>query len=89
MKYYVYMLENVSKRHYIGITTEPSRRLNEHNSGSTKSTRPFRPWKLIYSEAFDTRSDACKREWRLKHSKGCKEKLNIIKKYGGIAPHSS
>ena len=84
MKYYVYILENVKGRHYIGTTTEPSRRLTEHNSGSTRSTRPFGPWKLIYKEDFDSRQDACKREWYLKHAKGYKEKLRIIKNFGGV-----
>ena len=78
------MLENAKDRHYIGITTEPSRRLAEHNSGSTRSTRAFGPWKLIYQEEFDSRQDACKREWYLKHAKGKKEKLNIIEEFGGI-----
>lgn len=85
MKYYVYILENAGLRRYIGITTDPNRRLTEHNKGSAKSTRPFGPWKLIYSENFATRSDACKREWHLKHAKGRKEKLDIIQNHGGIA----
>jgi len=85
MKYFVYLLENANSRHYVGITTDPTRRLMEHNSGSTKSTRPFRPWKMIYTEEFDTRQDACKREWHLKHAKGRKEKLDIIQNYGEVA----
>lgn len=85
MKYCVYMLENESNRHYVGITTDPARRLVEHNSGSTKSTRPFRPWKIIHTEEFDSRQEACKREWHLKHAKGSKEKLDIIKQHGEIA----
>ena len=85
MKYFVYMIENESRRHYIGITTDPERRVKEHNRGSAKSTRPFGPWKLIYIEEFDSRSEACKREWYLKHTEGRKEKSEIIKKYGRIA----
>lgn len=89
MKYYVYILENANNRHYVGITTEPDRRLIEHNNGSTKSTKSFRPWKLIYAEVFDSRREACKREWHLKHPKGYKEKLDIIKKVwrdAGVQP---
>ena len=85
MKYFVYMLENANKRHYVGITTDPARRLIEHNVGSAKSTRPFGPWKTIYAEEFDSRSEACKREWYLKHAEGRKEKLGIIEKYGEVA----
>jgi len=75
------MLENASARHYVGITTDPARRLAEHNAGSAKSTRPFGPWKTIYTEEFESRSEACKREWFLKHAEGRKEKLSIIKEY--------
>ncbi len=85
MKYFVYMIENSKRRHYVGITTDQNRRLAEHNHGGAKSTKPFRPWKLIYSESFDSRSEACKREWYLKHSAGRKEKLEIIKKFGEVA----
>jgi len=85
MKYFVYILENAKGRHYVGITTETHRRLIEHNKGSAKSTRPFGPWKMIYTEKFKTRSEACKREWHLKNSEGRKEKLNIIQKHGEVA----
>jgi len=85
MKYFAYILENQRGRHYVGVTTDPRRRVSEHNNGGAKSTRPFGPWKLIYTEEFATRSEACKREWHLKNSKGRKEKLGIIQKHGGIA----
>ncbi|MEI6144047.1 MAG: GIY-YIG nuclease family protein [Candidatus Berkelbacteria bacterium] len=85
MKYFVYMLENKNGRHYIGITTDLARRLSEHNNDGAKSTRPFGPWKMIYSEHFDSRSEACKREWYLKNFPGRKEKLEIIKKFGEVA----
>jgi len=89
MKYFVYIIENDKNRHYVGMTMDPKRRLVEHNNSGAKSTRPFRPWKMIYVEEFCFRSDACKREWHLKHSEGRKEKLEIIQKFGGIAPRLS
>jgi len=85
MDYFVYILKNNNGRHYIGITTDPARRLIEHNKGNTKSTRPFKPWKVIYLEKYTDRSQACKREWYLKHPIGYKEKLEIIYKHGGVA----
>ena len=82
----MYVLSSLqSKRYYIGYTIDVKRRLLEHNAGDTKSTRPFGPWKMIYFEGFDSKSDAYKREWYLKHSKGRKEKLEIIKKHGEVA----
>ena len=86
MKYFVYILKSLKeKRFYVGFTIDLERRLLEHNEGNTKSTRPFRPWKLIYSESFESKSEAMRREWFLKHAKGRKEKLEIIKKYGEVA----
>ena len=83
MNFYVYIIRSLKdKRCYVGFTIDLERRLREHNDGNTKSTKPFRPWKMIYSERFDSKSDAYKREWHLKHSKGRKEKLDIIKRYG-------
>jgi len=71
--------------HNIGCTTDIDKRLKEHNSGKTKSTKPYIPWKLIYSEKFNNKMKAYKREWFLKHPKGYLSKLDIIKKSGEVA----
>jgi len=86
MKHYVYILRSINyKRHYVGYTINIERRVSEHNNGNTKSTRPFKPWKLIYFEEFDDKSKAYKREWHLKHSRGYKEKIEIIRNIGEVA----
>lgn len=85
MEYFVYILENKDKRHYIGCTSNIKKRLEAHNAGVTRSTKPYRPWKLIYLEKFDSKQGAYKKEWYLKHPKGYQEKLAIIKKHGGFA----
>ncbi len=86
MKYHVYILKSqTTSRFYIGCTTNPEDRLREHNLGKTKSTKPFIPWKIIYTEIFFDKNKAFKREWHLKHPKGYLEKLEIIKKHGGFA----
>ena len=38
------------------------RRLKEHNSGKTKSTKGFIPWKLIFTEICENRKIARLRE---------------------------
>jgi len=82
MNYFVYFLRSlVEHRYYIGFTTDLKSRLENHNNGKTKSTRYYRPWKIIYSEKFINKKNAYKREWHLKHPKGYLEKLEIIKKY--------
>ncbi|MCX7616265.1 MAG: GIY-YIG nuclease family protein [Patescibacteria group bacterium] len=84
MRYFVYFLKSESTgRFYIGCTRDIDKRLRYHNSGKNKSTKPYRPWKLIYFESYDSIKDAYRREWYLKHSKGYLEKRFIIKKYGG------
>jgi len=86
MKHFVYIIKSISRnRYYIGYTIDIERRVREHNAGSAKSTRPFGPWKLIYSESFDKKSDAYKREYHLKHAKGRKEKSDIIANCGRVA----
>jgi putative endonuclease len=57
-------------RLYIGQTSDLSKRLLQHNSGLSKSTKHNIPWKLIYSEKFNFRSGAKKREKELKSHKG-------------------
>ena len=78
--YYVYFLQSLKvKRFYIGVTEDLVTRLKKHNNGSSRSTAPYRPWKLIYSEEYSDKSEAYKREYYLKRPKGYLEKLEIIK----------
>jgi len=84
--YQVYFLKSENGQHfYIGCTSDLVKRLKDHNAGKNRSTKPFRPWHVVYSEDFTEKTDAFKREWFLKHPRGYKEKCVIIKKYGGVA----
>jgi putative endonuclease len=57
------------RRTYVGWTTDLKRRLRQHNSGrGAKSTRG-RQWRLLYSEACKSRSQAMSREWYIKHDR--------------------
>ncbi|HOI28550.1 MAG TPA: GIY-YIG nuclease family protein [Melioribacteraceae bacterium] len=68
--YYVYVLKSlVKERFYIGHTSDLQNRLNEHNSGRTKSTKTYIPWSIIYTETYLTRSEAYKRELEIKSYK--------------------
>jgi len=84
--YNVYILKSLkTQRFYIGSTTDYDKRLLQHNAGNTKSTKPYRPWKLIYKESYATKKEAAKREWYLKHPPGYSEKLRILKSLGEVA----
>lgn len=79
--WYVYILQStIRKRFYVGVTQNIEFRLRDHNKGSTKSTKPYRPWKLIYKESYKDKKEAYKREYYLKHPKGYLEKIKIIDK---------
>ena len=67
--YYAYVLENKEGRHYIGSCANIIRRLRKHNQNSVRSTKHKGPFKIIYKEAFNTRTEARKREYQLKNYK--------------------
>lgn len=71
MFFYVYVLQSKqSGDMYVGYTDNLIRRVKEHNLGLNKSTKPYRPWALIYYEACRNREDAKRREKYCKTSKG-------------------
>ncbi len=67
---YVLYSSKVQKK-YTGHTNDLDRRIKEHNLGLLGiSTKNKGPWVLIYSEQFNTRSEAILREKELKTGKG-------------------
>ncbi len=68
--FYVYvLLSTVNRDVYVGFSTDLRVRFSEHNAGKVKSTKGYRPWKLIYYEAYASRQDATRREKQLKMHK--------------------
>ncbi len=68
---YVYVLKSENDgRMYVGMSANAYKRLSEHNAGRTKSTKGYRPWKLIHLEEYPTRSKARAREKYLKTGYG-------------------
>jgi len=67
--FYLYILQSQKdKGFYIGISTDPQKRLSEHNKGKTKSTKPRIPFIIIYQKEFKKRIDPRKREIELKNN---------------------
>ena len=61
--YYVYILLNEARtRTYTGVADDVNKRLGDHNAGSVKSSRPYRPYKIIHTEAFETLGEARQKE---------------------------
>ena len=55
---------------YVGLTDNVERRFNQHNSGYERTTKPYRPFKIILIESFETRELARIREKYLKSGVG-------------------
>jgi putative endonuclease len=80
---YLYILESlVNGQYYIGVSDDPDGRLIAHNSGYNKSTRTYRPYKIIFQLAFETKALAMEREKKLKNLKSRKKIMEWIKKNG-------
>ncbi len=64
----MYMVQCADGTFYTGITTDPVRRLAEHNGTArgARYTRARRPVQLVYHEQAVSRSEAGKREWQLR-----------------------
>ncbi|OGD62589.1 hypothetical protein A2160_06155 [Candidatus Beckwithbacteria bacterium RBG_13_42_9] len=82
MFYYTYILLSLKNNSfYIGFTSDLRKRVKQHNSGKSLATKPFRPYKLIFYEAFLNRIDAKKREVYLKSGYGKKTINKLLSKY--------
>lgn len=69
--YYVYVLLSLKdKKLYIGFSEDIKKRLADHNAGRNTSTKPRRPFELIYYEAHFSKEDAFRREAYFKTTKG-------------------
>ena len=79
MKYSVYILFSEKfKKTYVGQTSDLSKRFALHNSGKVKSTKRYLPWKLIYCEEYNSRSEAMAREEWFKSSAGRKSISRLL-----------
>jgi putative endonuclease len=76
--YYVYILLNEAKTGtYTGVSDDVNDRLTEHNAGRVKSSRPYRPYRIIHVEPFETLSEARQKEKFYKSATG-RRKLKEI-----------
>ncbi len=71
MKFYTYILKSLyDGTYYYGSTKDIHRRLSIHNKGKVRYTKGRRPWKLHYSEEYETYSEAFRRERFFKSIEG-------------------
>ena len=75
---YTYILECSDGTYYTGWTIDIKKRLKIHNDGKgAKYTRSRLPVKLAYYETFETKEEAMRREWQIKHMTR-KEKEELV-----------
>jgi putative endonuclease len=71
--FYVYIIYSATiDKFYIGYTTDLQKRHEAHNSGISTFTSKAKDWKLKYSEKYETRELAMKREREIKSKKSRK-----------------
>jgi len=71
MEYTVYVLKSIDHNYlYTGLTSNLKNRFLRHNSGREKTTRPYRPFEIIFTETFSTRIEARQKEKYLKSGFG-------------------
>ena len=80
---YCYILECADGTYYTGWTTDPERRVKQHNKGiGAKYTSTRRPVKLVYLESQKNRTEAMKRELAIKKMRRI-QKSKLVKEYAG------
>ncbi len=76
-KYYTYLLLTENNTYYCGYTDDIEKRYKKHTEGfGAKYTKANKPISVAFLEEFNTKSEAMKEEYRIKHlSRTDKENL--------------
>jgi len=78
--YFVYILKSLNfDIHYIGQTQNLEKRLEHHNSDRARWTKRYQPWELVHKEECLTRSEAMKREQKLKRIGNIEKFLDTLR----------
>ncbi|MEW6093219.1 MAG: GIY-YIG nuclease family protein [Chloroflexota bacterium] len=78
MAYYCYILECSDGTYYTGWTTDPERRVRQHNRGKgARYTRSRLPVRLVYVEELPDKPSAMRREKAVK-SLPRQEKMKLV-----------
>ncbi len=79
--FYIYILfSNAAEKHYVGFTSNPTLRLEQHNSNSSeKYTGKYYDWKMVaLFQCGESRSEAMKLEKFIKKQKSKNLLLKLI-----------
>lgn len=74
--FFVYIIQSLkTKKFYIGSTEDLEKRFVFHNEGKSVYTSKYLPYELVYSEEYQTKQEALKREKEIKKMKNIKRFL--------------
>ena len=81
MEYHLYILRSIKVcKYYVGISKNPQRRLEYHNTIEKRFTSRYRPWEVVFTNKFKTKAEAMAAE---KKVKGWKSRIMIEKLIAG------
>jgi len=81
MKYFFYILySGIIDKYYIGHTNTIEERILKHNTNHKGFTGHKCDWRIVYSEVFDSKSEAYFRERQVKKWKSKTKIIDLIKK---------
>ena len=65
--YYLYILESGTvDRYYVSISSNPHYRLEYHNGFEKGFTSRYRPWRLVFTKEYPSRTEAHAAETKVK-----------------------
>jgi putative endonuclease len=83
--HFVYIIKCIDGTLYTGWTTDVAARVNAHNEGTgAKYTKGRAPVSLLYTESFESKSDALRREMAIKKLSRA-EKMSLAQKSACIS----
>ena len=78
-KHFVYIILTERYTLYFGYTDNFEKRFKNHIEGKgAKYTKANKPLKIVWQKEFETKSEALKEEYRIKHKLSRKQKLDLI-----------
>ena len=76
---WIYAISSLTSNYiYVGMTTDLEARIERHNKGREKTTKPYLPFELIFTESRENWTEGRKREKYWKSGVG-KEQLRKLK----------
>ena len=90
MSYYVYILRCKDGSYYTGHAKDVEKRFEMHKKGQgARYTRMHEPEKLVYTEEFESRGEAMRRERQIKRFSHDKKQQLTMEKNSGVPVNKS